>query len=358
MTGKQNPRAYRTNPRALGTSPRALGTNEARDRSQQVGAAKVKTQAGEIALASYERKPAARRMTMSKSVPSGIKALAEDLRLRGELPPPKRELRKELRERGELPPTPKQLLKKLAAQNEPPASNVRTKKADEPVEKADEPVTTAEYNGLQAAFDFLNAKLFAGALKNVVILLQRRAHSGGHFSPDRFTRRVGGGEHHEISLNPDGFVTKSDEWIISVLLHEMVHEWQHLFGQKKRASYGYHDKEWAAKMESLGLQPSNSGMVGGKRTGQQMQHYIIPHGPYAQAFAELAASGWKLKLESTIYPGGEKKKDESHTKFVCPACGWIVRGKPDTVVIHEPCGRRMLAERPASQFQSYDQAAE
>jgi hypothetical protein len=29
-------------------------------------------------------------------------------------------------------------------------------------------------------------------------------------------------------------------------------------------------------MESIGLVPSNTGLPGGKRTGQQMTHYIMP----------------------------------------------------------------------------------
>jgi SprT-like family len=245
----------------------------------------------------------------------------------------------------------------MPAKTAKPAPNTKPAPSIVPPKKPDEPVaiTTLEYNGLQAAFSFLNDKLFDGALKNVVILLQRRAHSGGHFSPDRFSRRAGEGEYHEISLNPDGFVGQTDEFIVSILLHEMVHQWQHHFGQKKRAKYSYHDKEWSAKMESLGLMPSNTGMVGGKRTGQQMDHYIIPGGAYQRAFAELAATGWKLNLQSAIYPGGTKKPDDSHTKFTCPACGWIVRGKPDTEVVHKPCACVMLPERAA--VQSYDQQA-
>ena len=210
----------------------------------------------------------------------------------------------------------------------PARSNVRTKKADDPVavapvEKADPPITVAEYSGLQQAFDFLNIMLFDGALPNVVILLQRRAHSGGHFSPDRFTWRIGDDGHreHKISLNPDAFPGQTDEYIISILLHEMDHLWQQVFGNKKRKSYSYHDKEWAAKMKSQGLMPSNSGMVGGKETGQKMSHYIVPGGAYQQTFAALAASGWELKLQSTIFAGGEKKPKKDKTKYTSPSCG-------------------------------------
>ena len=105
---------------------------------------------------------------------------------------------------------------KPARKTKPTSSTAPTKKPDElPA------ITTVEYGGLQAAFSFLNNRLFDGALENVVIVLQRRAHSGGHFAPDRFTRRAGDGGHHEISLNPDGFVGQTDEYIVSILLHEI-----------------------------------------------------------------------------------------------------------------------------------------
>jgi len=128
-------------------------------------------------------------MRKSVKASSGIKALKEDLIFTGQLPDVKG-LKRELRKRGELPP--KQLLKRLAGQDEPmPPSNVSTKKSDEPI-------TPVEYGGLQAAFDYLNIKLFDGTLPNVFITYQRRSHSGGYFSPDRFTSRAGVGAHHEI----------------------------------------------------------------------------------------------------------------------------------------------------------------
>ena len=47
-------------------------------------------------------------------------------------------------------------------------------------------------------------------------------------------------------------------------------------------------------MESIGLMPSDTGKFGGKRTGQQMTHYIMIDGPYATAVAELLATGLKI----------------------------------------------------------------
>jgi hypothetical protein len=111
-------------------------------------------------------------------------------------------------------------------------------------------------------------------------------------------------------------------------------DWQHVLG--KPAARGYHNKEWAAKMKAIGLQPSNTGAVGGKETGQQMSHYIIPDGPFAKAFAALAATGWRLNLQSA-HRAGAKGGANSKTKFTCPSCGWNVWGKPDTSVFCKPC---------------------
>ena len=119
----------------------------------------------------------------------------------------------------------------------------------------------------------------------------------------------------------------------------MTHAWQYRFG--KPGSRGYHNKEWAAKMKAIGLMPSNTGAVGGKETGQQMTHYILPDKAFAQAFAELAATGWKLNLQSTIFAGGSKAPS-SKVKFSCGLCDQNAWGKPDLAIRCDLCNARML----------------
>ena len=218
---------------------------------------------------------------------------------------------------------------KPECKTKPTPSIVPTKKPDETTG-----ITMMEYGGLDDAFNFLNAKLFDGKLPDAFINYTRKPHMLGHFAEDRYSGRVREFKKPEIALNPDSFIGRSDEQIVSTLAHEMKHLEQYRFG--KPSSRGYHNKEWAASMKAIGLMPSNTGAVGGKETGQQMDHYIIPGGAFARAFAELAATGWKLNLQSTIHAGGEKK-DESKTKFICPICDWIIRAKPDTKMICKPC---------------------
>jgi hypothetical protein len=201
-------------------------------------------------------------------------------------------------------------------------------------------ITPIEYSGLQEAFDHFSGVLFEGALPDVFITYQRKAHSFGYFSPDRFSGRIGTFGKHELALNPDGFINQTDEQVCQTLVHEMVHVWQHAFG--KPSARGYHNKEWAAKMKAIGLQPSSTGMVGGKETGQKMKDYIIPDGSFTKAFAKLAATGWRLNLQSAHRPGA-KGGVNSKTKFTCAACGQNVWGKPDTEITCTPCVIQAMA---------------
>jgi hypothetical protein len=83
-------------------------------------------------------------------------------------------------------------------------------------------------------------------------------------------------------------------------------------------------------------------MVGGKETGQRMMDYIIPGGAFTGVYARLAATGWKLNLQSAHRPGA-KGGTNSKTKFTCPSCGSNAWGKPDTEITCTPCAIEALA---------------
>lgn len=131
----------------------------------------------------------------------------------------------------------------------------------------------------------------------------------------------------------------------------MVHAWQQRCGAPSKR--GYHNKEWTAKMKTVGLQPSSSGAVGGRETGQRMSDYIIPDGRFAVAAAELAAQGWALNLQSAHRPGPRGGTSNSKTKFSCSGCGQNAWGKPDLAILCAPCRQPMRA----IDVRSYDRAA-
>jgi hypothetical protein len=198
------------------------------------------------------------------------------------------------------------------------------------------PITPAEYLGFQKAYDFFNAELFGASLPHVLVTLQRHANTRGYFSPERFTGRIEDAAVHELALNPDSFTGRTDEEILSTLAHEMAHVWQRTHG--KPPTRCYHDRQWAAKMKEIGLQPSTTGLPGGKETGQSVTHYIVPEGPYARAYARLRATGFQLHWQSVPQGAqGRAKKPSSKTKFTCPDCAQNAWAKPDALLICGNC---------------------
>jgi predicted SprT family Zn-dependent metalloprotease len=197
-------------------------------------------------------------------------------------------------------------------------------------------ITEGQYRTFQQAYDFFNAELFGKQLPDVLVTLQRHAKAYGYFSPERFVGRMEEEAAHELAMNPDHF-GRTDELILSTLVHEMVHVWQQALGTPPRKSY--HDRQWAAKMKEVGLYPSDTGKPGGKETGQKVSHYVIEGGPFAKAFAKLEATGFKLRWQSRVTAGDpvRKKKAASKTKYTCPACGTNAWAKPDTALICGEC---------------------
>jgi len=182
--------------------------------------------------------------------------------------------------------------------------------------------------------------LFNGQLPALVLLLHRHRGALGYFRPDAFAGRETGEHMHEIALNPDTFKGRSDMDILSTLAHEQCHQWQQDFGKPPRRCY--HDKQWADKMEEIGLMPSTTGEEGGHRTGQRVSHYIIPGGRFEHAAKELLESGFKFGLEGC--PGLPAPKRKDKVKYTCEDCQKKAWAKPGTKLICGECGQPMESE--------------
>ncbi|WP_439810804.1 SprT-like domain-containing protein [Bordetella bronchiseptica] len=156
---------------------------------------------------------------------------------------------------------------------------------------ADGPTAEA-YGELYVAFEHFNRAMFDAQLPPCLITLQRRKGTYGYFSKGRFVRRGTGDMVDEIALNPAYFASQTIKNTLSTLVHEQVHQWQRHFGSFSRR--GYHNKEWADKMESIGLIPSDTGKPGGRKTGQQMDHYIEPGGVFDLACDSLLTREFTL----------------------------------------------------------------
>ncbi len=192
--------------------------------------------------------------------------------------------------------------------------------------------TQETYEAIMRAYDHFNWVLFDNKLPGCLITLQRKGQSTyGYFCRERFAREDGT-TCDEIALNPAHFAERDAEEVCSTLVHEMVHLWQHHFGQSGRGRY--HNRQWAEKMKSVGLHPSDTGLPGGAETGDRMTHYIGAGGPFAHAYAELQVSGFVIEWQdspdmSAAAPNGsagaaqpgEPNKAGKRVKYTCPSCG-------------------------------------
>ncbi len=198
--------------------------------------------------------------------------------------------------------------------------------------------TTQQYLSLDVAYQYFNKHLFNGGLPSCLITLQRK-NCYGYFAPDRFQGKNGNGNKKtdEIALNPDHF-GRTDKEVISTLVHEMCHLWQEHLGKPSRKSY--HNKEWAAKMQEIGLMPSHTGEIGGKKTGQHMTHYIIDNGLFDKLSEDLLSiRGELIEWKSFSSEGSTLKKPrtKSKVKYSCPECGQNCWAKPESSFVCGVC---------------------
>jgi hypothetical protein len=194
------------------------------------------------------------------------------------------------------------------------------------------PPTTQAYHELQLAYDFFKVELFPVELPPCFITLQRKgANTYGYFSPARFGTGAGRVA-DEIALNPRHFKDSTFVDVMSTLVQEMVHQWQHHFG-RHRSRTAYHNKEWAGEMLRLGLRPSHTGEPGGRMTGQTMTHYIVSGGRFEIAanklLAMLPALTWFDVDAAQVLPKGLAALDllpapsgrsGRRTVYHCPSC--------------------------------------
>jgi len=138
-----------------------------------------------------------------------------------------------------------------------------------------------DYITLDKAYQILNQKLFKHKLPKCNLLFcWGNTNTGAAFSPHHFGTNYFKNDLDTIKMNLNLLYIKSIEEILSYLVHEMVHLWQHHFGKSKTKYELSHDYEWANKMESIGLIPSDTGQEGGRKTGNKMNNYIDKTGKF------------------------------------------------------------------------------
>jgi hypothetical protein len=185
------------------------------------------------------------------------------------------------------------------------------------------------YTELRMLYDTCNTKFFASQLPPVMILLRPRRSTFGYFQKacwgqmpcDHSTRQAV----HAIALNSTLLPRLGEEEMVSTLVHEMTHLWQECFGERKPPK-PYHNREWAAKMVSMGLMPSSTGQPGGKQLGKNISEFRLDNGVFRH---------WYDALPKPLLSWGEVpqmvpvKTAPKRLKYICPSCeqkAWALEG--------------------------------
>jgi len=200
--------------------------------------------------------------------------------------------------------------------------------------------TAETYGDFQFAYTELNCLLFGNRLPEVMFTLARTRHAYGYIIPEGFSptetgESAGTATIAEIGLNPATFADRTAEQVLSTVAHEMVHLDQYI--AHTLGSNGYHNLDFAQRMQAIGLQASDTGKPGGATTGQHMTHYVIDGGAFQAVAADLIGQGWSIRYASPIESLDEKRRKAqrgaSKSKYTCPGCGTNVWGKPGLSIL-------------------------
>ena len=250
--------------------------------------------------------------------------------------------------------------------------------------------TPGQFQAFQRIYDYFNQALFKSELPDVLLNFTRQNQKAGHFAPIRWKASTGqqtadkertdqlfvtesGDTRHEIAIHPHCLFLGKNEFI-QTLVHEMVHLWQHEYAHPSRS--GYHNREWADKMESVGLIPSTTGKPGGQRTGQCMSDYLQVGGELARIIANMPSDLWLpfdaleysafnvtaleawlnelgantsatndeiATVKQTLEELKQQKLKKRKMKYTCVSCGINIWGKPGLRLRCEDCDLSLLA---------------
>lgn len=157
------------------------------------------------------------------------------------------------------------------------------------------------YSAVERAYTHFNTRLFGGKLPACLIVLQRQPRMMGYVSHRRW---INDAKQYldELAINPEFWLGHPLLEVLQTLVHEQCHVWQNHYGTPGRRSY--HNREWADKMNEIGLVPSATGRPGGKQTGEHMNDYVLAGGAFQKAAIDLMATGFGLPwLDRSVATG-------------------------------------------------------
>ncbi|XVJ66889.1 MAG: hypothetical protein HEQ40_12245 [Lacibacter sp.] len=205
------------------------------------------------------------------------------------------------------------------------------------------------FAALHRAAQYFQDRLFLLPLSPYIFSLNKTAKSKGYYKPFGWNENQGA-ILPEINIHPSLLLIEPIE-LMATVVHELAHHYHQQYG--KPGNYGYHNKEFAEIMKSLGLQCSHTGKPGGKDIGKNMSHFIIPGGKFENMFNEMPKEclvpfkpieqDLNIVVDlKKVAKEKERAKRKVKTKYTCLGCSLVMWGRPNAFVICGECDERLV----------------
>lgn len=206
---------------------------------------------------------------------------------------------------------------------------------------------------LYRMFEFFNNKFYNGSLEKPVIIIQSNGNNrsvlGWCTSKKVWNDREGIESYYEITICAE-YLNRSIEEIIGTLLHEMVHLHNLQFNIKDNSRSGnYHNKRFKEVAEQKGLIIEYDKRIGWSLTRLQesTKEMIGELAPSLDLFKIARRSPYVVSStddEIVDTENLEEKPKSSTRKYVCPACGTIVRATKEVNIMCGDCKEHFIIE--------------
>lgn len=198
---------------------------------------------------------------------------------------------------------------------------------------------------LNDVFNLLNKEFFESALSKPTITIQSTPKALGHFTPDDIWDSSSG-KTHEVNIGA-GTLNRPIADVVTTLLHEMVHYFNHINGVQDCCRGGtYHNKNFKKSAVEHGLVVEKVAKYGWASTspGERVLDFVARNSLTDIQLNRMEAVGSRstgpAMLTGTDNPPETPKT--STRKYVCPSCGNSVRATKTVNIACIDCNRQMI----------------
>jgi hypothetical protein len=186
---------------------------------------------------------------------------------------------------------------------------------------------------LERLFRLLNHWYFADALPRPIITVQTAGKKPtlGWCSNGKRWNEDGTTKYYEINMSAE-YLTRSNEAIVTTLLHEMVHLYCTVKGIKDTSRFGtYHNENFKRAAEAHGLNITKSEKYG--------WHDSTLQEPDVMDKLKVNRSAFTVARQAAQPKSGGTKS--SSRKYICPVCATTVRATKEVSIICGDCQELM-----------------